>query len=125
MKLNDFNIFIGTLTVSNVLDTESYAALRQCCKLFYFLMPEVKRFTNFQITQIIKFKNHVVDGEVFCYYPSGKIKSVAIYELGMITTKHVCWDENGIISIKHHYKNNKKKWQTRVFLRAWSPNKNN
>ena len=115
MKLNDLNIFIGTLIVSNVLDTESYAALRQCCKLFYFLMPEVKRFTNFQITQIIKFKNHVVDGEVTCYYPSGKIKSVAIYELGMITTKHVCWDENGIISIKHHYKNNKKNGKQEYF----------
>ena len=115
MKLNDFNIFIGTLIVSNILDTESYAALRQCCKFFYFLMPEVKRFTNFQITQIIKFKNHVVDGEVTCYYPSGKIKSVALYEQGMIVTKHVCWDENGIISIKNYYKNNKKNGKQEYF----------
>ena len=46
-KLNDFNIFYRYTNVSNVLDTESYAALRQSCKLFYFLMPEVKRFTRF------------------------------------------------------------------------------
>ena len=100
MKLNDFNIFIGTLIVSHLSDTESYATLRQSCQFFYFLMPEVKRFTNSTITQIIKFKNHVVDGDVTCYYPSGKIKSVAIYELGDIKTKHICTTKNRYYLLK-------------------------
>ena len=108
MKLNEFNILIGNLIVNHISDTQSYANLRQSCQYFYFLMPDVKRFTDNILTEHIKYKEHLVDGDVSTFFPSGKIKSIALYERGFITSKQICWNEKGVLSIKENYKNNKK-----------------
>ena len=108
MNFNELNFYILSLIIENISDTKSYAALRQTCQYFYFLMPNVKRFTNGVLTEQINYYNHQLNGEHICFYDSGKLKSISLYDCGIILTRDICWEENGRISVHEMYKKNKK-----------------